>query len=137
MATETYGQDETLAARGNQVSPIGGSDHSNGSQDIASTEGGDGSGKRQRRIRATVTRTDSAAISLSVSGKLARQLSKSLEAQLTESLSAHGLALADAAKYEQKISKLREELENLNGIIQELDEAERQIQERKADNELE
>jgi uncharacterized protein (DUF342 family) len=138
MTTETYGQDETLTPRGDQIDSVGSSYYPNSSQDTASTEGSDGSSKRQRRIRTTVTRTDSATISLLVSGKLARQLSKSIEAQLTESLSAHQLAIADTAKYEQKITKLKEELENLKTIIQELDEAERQIQERKAaENELE
>jgi uncharacterized membrane protein YgaE (UPF0421/DUF939 family) len=129
MTIETHVQDKTRPARGNQINPINSSDYANGSQDIAGVKGSNTSSKRQRCFRATFTWADSAVISFSISGKLARQLSKSLESQLTESVSAHELSIANTAKYEQKITELKEELKSLKQLIKQLEEAERHIQE--------
>lgn len=126
MTIETYGQDQTRSTRGNKIGSANGTHYPDSSENIATSEGNHGGNQRQRRARATLARTNPAAFSLIVSGKLARQLSNSLESQLTEYISSHQKSIAQAASYEQKIVELQGELENLKVLIEELDEAERQ-----------
>jgi hypothetical protein len=127
MTIETYGKDQARSARRNEVGSVDSPHHANSSQNIAGAEGGSGGSERQRRIGTTFAWTDSASISLFVSGKLARQLSKSLESQLTEYVSYREKAIARTAKYDKKIIELKEELENIKQLIEQLEEAESHI----------
>jgi hypothetical protein len=126
MTIETYGQDQTRSTRGNKIGSTNGTHYPDSPENIATSEGNHGGNQRQRRARATLARTNPAAFSLFVSGKLARQLSNSLESQLTEYVSSHQKSIAQVARYEQKIVELQGELENLKVLIEELDQAERQ-----------
>lgn len=126
MTIETYVQDQARSTRGNQVSPVDGSPYANSSQDIADAEGIDEGSERQRRPGTTFARTSPATFALFISGKLARQLSKSLESQLTECISSHQESTARTVLYEKKIVELTEELASLKQLIDQLEEAERQ-----------
>ncbi|MEG4851746.1 hypothetical protein QUB10_12620 [Microcoleus sp. B5-D4] len=129
MTIKTDVQNQTRLTRGKQVSTVDSSDYTNSPQNTTSTKRDDTGSQRQRCSRATVARTNSAIISISVSGKLARQLSKSLESQLTESISEHEISINRTAKYEQKIAELKEELESLKQLIEQLDQAEHETEE--------
>lgn len=129
MTIKTNVENQTRFTRGEQVSTVDSSDYTNSSQNTASTERDNTGSKRQRCFGATVARTNSTIVSISVSGKLARQLSKSLESQLTESISEHEISINRSAKYEQKIAELKEELKSLKQLIEQLDEVERQTEE--------
>jgi hypothetical protein len=126
MTNETYGQDQTRSTRGNEIGSANGTHYPDGSENIATTEENHGGNKRQRRSRTTLARANPAAFSLFISGKLARQLSKSLESQLTEYISSREKSITQAARDEEKIVELQGELESLKMLIEELDEAERQ-----------
>ena len=126
MTIKTYAEDQTRGARGNEVSSTDGSPYADSSEGVANVEGIDRCGERQRRTGTTFARTNPATLSLFVSGKLARQLSKSLESQLTECISSHQKSTATTAQYEKKILDLKDELASLKHLIEQLDEAERQ-----------
>lgn len=119
-----YGKGETRSTWGKEIYPDFGKDNSDSPRDIKENQGGDECSQRLRSVGANTEGTSTPTIAKSLNGKLARQLRKWLQSQLAETLTKKQEMLNGIDKCDQTIMDLRQDLEEIEVIIQELEETE-------------
>ncbi|MFB2833477.1 hypothetical protein [Floridanema evergladense] len=124
MTISEHGKDKTRSTWGKEVQTVDSEDNAHSLRSYSTDERSDGNDQRCGSPGANIERTSATSISITVNGKLARQLRKTLMSQLAEHEERKQKIKDRLVTYDQKIEDLRNDLENIEQIIQELEEAE-------------
>lgn len=117
-----YAQNQTRSSRRKEIETAVGKNNAHSLRNHSADKGYDGSRQRRGRAGTNTEGTGTTPGSVTVNGKLARQLRKQILSQLAEQQARRETAQESLVATDEKIKDLQGDLANIEQLIQELEE---------------